>query len=464
MSENLKGLIERVTFHNPENGFAVLKVKVKGHNDLVTVIGTTTSVTAGEHLEATGSWVVDREHGQQFKADCVKTAHPSSPEGIERYLSSGAIRSIGPKLAAKIVSIYQGRTLEILDRSPDFLLHIRGIGQARLKRIRHSWEEQREVRKIMLFFTEHGISSARAVRIYRTYGHEAIAKIKANPYQIADDIRGIGFKTADELAAKLGIDRNSPHRARAAVQYALQQLAAAGHCGYPETGVVEHTSKLVEIDRQIVEEAVAAAVGDGSVVREPADGDPWLFLQPLHRAEVGLARSVHSIAGEPGHPLPQIDMDKAIGWVEAKLGIELAAGQPRRCGKRAGTSSWSLRAGLGSARPRWCGASSRSSPPNSSSASWPPPPAGPPSGWPKPPAAPPRRSTACSNSTQPPAISNETSRTSSRAICSCSTKPRWSTSCWGTSSCEPSPARRPSSSWATSTSCLRSARAACWPT
>ena len=327
MPETLKGLIERVTYHNPENGFAVLKVKVKGRQDLVTVVGSTTSVTAGEHLEATGRWVVDREHGQQFKADELKTTHPASAEGIEKYLASGAIRSIGPKLAAKIVSIYKERTLEIFETAPDFLLHIKGIGKERLKRIRQSWQEQKEVRKIMLFLTEHGISSGRAVRIYRTYGQEAIAKIKENPYQLADDIRGIGFKTADELAAKLGIDRNSPFRARAAVQYTLQELAGQGHCGYPEPGVVEHTTKLVEIDQKIVEEAVQFGVETGVVVREDVEGEPWLYLTALHRAEVGLAQSVHRIASATPHPLPSIDVEKAIAWVEGKLGIKLAAGQ-----------------------------------------------------------------------------------------------------------------------------------------
>ena len=210
MSETLSGFIERVTYHNPENGFAVLRVKVKGREDLVTLTGRATSVTAGEHFEASGRWLIDRQFGQQFKALELKTTHPASAEGIEKYLASGAIRSIGPKIAARIVAVYHERSLEIFDQAPDFLLHIKGIGQERLKRIRQSWEEQKEVRKLMLFLTEHGITSGRAVRIYRTYGHESIAKIKANPYQLADDIRGIGFKTADELAAKLGIDRDSP--------------------------------------------------------------------------------------------------------------------------------------------------------------------------------------------------------------------------------------------------------------
>ena len=327
MSETLKGFVERVTYHNPVNGFAVLRVKVKGRNDLVTVVGSTTSVSAGEHVEASGRWVIDREHGQQFKADELKTTHPASAEGIEKYLASGAIRSIGPKLAAKIVSVYKEKTLEIFEQSPDLLLHVKGIGKGRLQRIRQSWKEQKEVRKIMLFLTEHDITPGRAVRIYRTYGQESIAKIKENPYQLADDIRGIGFKTADSLAATLGIDRNSPYRARAAVQYTLQELAGQGHCGYPEPGVVEHAIKLVEIDQKIIEDAVRTVVQDGSVIRESVEGEPWLYLVSLYRAEVGLAQSVRRIAATMPHPLPHIDIEKAITWVEHRLGIQLAAAQ-----------------------------------------------------------------------------------------------------------------------------------------
>ena len=326
MPETLNGFIERVTFHNPESGFAVLRVKVKGRAELTTVVGTTTSVTAGEHVEATGRWFIDSRHGQQFKADELKTTHPASAEGIEKYLASGAIRSIGPKIAEKIVLAYKERTLDIFENYSEMLLHVNGIGAGRLKRIRESWQEQKEVRKIMLFLTEHGITPGRAVRIYRTYGHEAIAKIKENPYQLADDIRGIGFKTADELAATLGIDRNSPYRARAAIHYTLQELAGDGHCGFPEPGVVEKTVSLVQIDEQIIEQAILSVIQDRSVVREFVDGEPWLYLVSLHRAEVGLAQSVQRLKQSP-HPLPRIDVEKAIQWVEQRLGIELAAKQ-----------------------------------------------------------------------------------------------------------------------------------------
>jgi len=155
MNESLNGFIERVTYHNPENGFAVLRVKVKGRDDLVSLVGSTTSVTAGEHVEASGRWVIDRQHGQQFKADELKTTHPASAEGIEKYLASGAVRSIGPKLAERIVKVYKERTLDILENYPHQLLHVKGIGNGRLERIRQSWEQQREVRKIVLFLAEH---------------------------------------------------------------------------------------------------------------------------------------------------------------------------------------------------------------------------------------------------------------------------------------------------------------------
>lgn len=327
MPETLAGQIERITYHNPENGFAVLRVKVRGRKDLVTVVGNVPSVTAGEHLEATGSWVVQQDHGPQFKAQDIRTAQPASAEGIRRYLASGAVRGIGPQLATKIVEIYKQRTLEILQEHPDLLLHIRGIGPKRLRRITHSWREQREVRQIMLFLSEYGIGSGRAVRIYRTYGQEAIARIKGNPYRLADEIRGVGFKTADELAAKLGLDRNSPHRARAGLRHTLQRLAEDGHCGYPEPEVIQRTTAMLEIDRGVVEAAVGDVVRRGCVVRQPVDGQPWLYLAGLHRAEVGLARFLRRIIRSGGHPLPAIEVEKAIGWVEKRLRLRLSAGQ-----------------------------------------------------------------------------------------------------------------------------------------
>ncbi len=328
MPETLRGTVERVTYFNPDNGFAVLRVNAPERRELVTVVGTISMITAGEYVEASGQWVVDREHGPQFKADQLQASHPSSAEGIERYLGSGAVRGIGPHLASKIVGIYKERALEILDRSPDALLHIRGIGQRRLARIRESWQHQKEIRQIMLFLHELGIGSgSRAVRIHKTYGRDAIAQIRANPYRLADDVRGIGFKTADQLAGRLGIAPQSPARARAAVRYALQQLSREGHCGFPEQGVLEKTEQLVGIERALIQDAVAAELAAGTLVREPVEDGDWLFLAELHRAETGLARHVHRLARQAAHPLGTIDLPRALAWVQQRLDIQLAAGQ-----------------------------------------------------------------------------------------------------------------------------------------
>lgn len=328
MPESLTGQIERVTYHNPDNGFSVLRVRVKSRGEPVTVVGHLNSATAGEYVEAQGEWAVDKKHGKQFKAAQLRTAHPSTAEGIQRYLGSGAIRSVGPQLAERIVAIYKERTLEILDKFPDLLQHINGIGPKRLERIRTSWQEQREVRQIMLFLQDCGIGAGgRAIRIYRHYGADSIRLIKENPYRLADDIRGIGFKTADQLARRLGIDLTSPHRVRAGVRYVLSELTSEGHCAFPEIGLVEKARELLEVDPSLVQEAVNADVVEKRLVRETVDGATWIYLSSLHRAEVGLAESVRRIMQATPHPLPAIDIEKALEWVQQRLGIQLAARQ-----------------------------------------------------------------------------------------------------------------------------------------
>ena len=334
MPETLRGTVERVTFHNPENGFAVLKVGVSGRSELVTVIGTINLVSAGEYLQATGQWVVDPQHGSQFKATELRSSHPASAAGIERYLGSGAIRGIGPHLAAKIVEIYKHRSLEIIDDSPDLLQHIRGIGRKRLQQIRELAATEGN--------QEHHAVPARVgdrvrlprQRIHKTYGSDAITLIRENPYRLADDVRGIGFQTADQLAKRLGIPPESPDRARAAVRYALQQLSREGHCGYPEAGLLEKTEQLVGVAQSILADALEAEVASGNLIREMLESGPFLYLAALYRAEIGVARHLHRLANHPTHPLAGIDVQKALDWVESRLGIDLAR-SATRCGKPA---------------------------------------------------------------------------------------------------------------------------------
>jgi exodeoxyribonuclease V alpha subunit len=326
MAESLQGTIERVVFHNADNGFAVLRVQATGRRGLITIVGHLASVVAGEYIEATGDWIQDRDHGLQFKAEMLRATPPHTPKGIEKYLGSGLIKGIGPHFAQKIVEVFGGRTLAVIDASPAFLREVKGIGPRRLQRIRESWKEQQAVREIMVFLQSHGVGTARAVRIYKTYGDKAIELVRSNPYRLAADIWGVGFQTADQLAERLGIDRASPLRARAAVGHVLHQLSDEGHCGYPEAAVIERTAQLTQIGSERIRAAVEQQVTEAELVREPEGQEPWLYLKPLFMAEVGVARVLAQLR-HGRHPLPAIDMAAALRWVEGKMGIELAATQ-----------------------------------------------------------------------------------------------------------------------------------------
>src|SRR5262249_44309690 len=265
-----------------ENGFVVLRVQARGRRDLVTVVGNLANAMAGEYVEARGCWVNDRDRGLQFKADELRTTPPHTAEGIAKYLASGLVKGIGRHYARKIVEVFGERTLAVIDESPSFLQEIKGIGPRRIQRIRESWREQKAVRAIMVFLQSHGVGTARAVRIYKTYGEQAVELVRENPYRLATEVWGFGFDTTDQLAQRLGIDRASPLRARAALRYILQKLSnEQGHCGVPEAGAVVETINLTGIDRDVVAAAVEHQRQEGELVREPFDGDtePWLYLK-----------------------------------------------------------------------------------------------------------------------------------------------------------------------------------------
>ncbi len=326
MAEYLSGIIERVAFHNPDTGFAVLRVQVRGRRGLVTVVGQMPSAVAGEHVQATGEWVQDRTHGEQFKAEELRCTPPHTVEGIEKYLGSGLVKGIGPHFAKRIVAVFGERTLQVIDESPAFLQEVKGIGPRRIQRIRESWQEQKAVRDIMVFLQAHGLGVGRAVRIYKTYGNQAVELVKSNPYRLATDVWGFGFKSADELAGRLGIDRASPLRARAALRYVLQEASQEGHTGAPEGAIVRQTAELTNISEEIVRAAVEHERQAGEVVRESGGTEPWLYLKPLFLAEVGVARAIRKLCAG-GHPLPALDIEAALAWVEKKMGLQLAPRQ-----------------------------------------------------------------------------------------------------------------------------------------
>jgi len=212
--EPLAGLVERVTFHNPDSGFCVLRVKVRGHHELVTLLGAAPSVAAGEYIQASGIWETHRDHGRQFRTTFLRVTPPTSAEGMEKYLGSGLIKGIGPIFAQRLVAAFNDAVFEVIENTPRRLCEVAGIGRKRAARITASWAAQRVIRDIMAFLQGHGVSTSRAVRIYKAYGADAIPLVSANPYCLARDIVGIGFKSADLIAQRLGIAKSAMVRAR----------------------------------------------------------------------------------------------------------------------------------------------------------------------------------------------------------------------------------------------------------
>lgn len=260
------GLVEHVIFHNEENGFAVLKVKARGHRELIIVTGTLPEVSPGEWIEAEGAWTVDSRFGPQFKANSIRTSQPDTIEGIEKYLASGLIRGIGPVYARKLVEKFGKNVFDIIERQSALLETVDGIGPTRRARIKAAWEQQKAVREIMTFLFSHGVTTSRAFRIYKTYGESAIEKVRMDPYCLARDIHGISFQTADQIAARLGIARDSELRARAGVEYVLNELAQEGHCAFPRADLIATAERLLNIPATIVETALDHLVQENRVI------------------------------------------------------------------------------------------------------------------------------------------------------------------------------------------------------
>lgn len=325
-SERLSGSIERVTFQSGESGFCVLRVKVRGQRDLVTVIGSAASVTAGEYVECDGSWVNDRQHGLQFKALNLRVIPPSTLDGIEKYLGSGMVKGIGPHFARKLVRAFGERVFDVIEDNPDRLLELEGIGPKRKERVTNAWAEQKVIREIMVFLQSHGVGTARAVRIYKTYGDKAVEKVRENPYRLALDIHGIGFKTADAIAGRLGIPHDSLIRAQAGVRHVLQEIAGNGHCAAYQDRLVEASCKLLEIPAPVIERAITAELAEENLVAEEIEGKSALFLTALQRAERGIAQSIARL--QRGPPAwGRIDAEDAVPWVEQQTGLHLSRSQ-----------------------------------------------------------------------------------------------------------------------------------------
>lgn len=328
-AERIHGVVERVTFHNPENGFCVLKVKVQAQQDLVTVVGNAPTISAGEHIECSGEWHQDKVYGQQFKANhYLKSIAPSTLEGMEKYLGSGLIKGIGAHTAKILIKNFGENVFTVLENEPERLMELSGIGAKRKEQIIRSWGEQKSIRDIMVFLQSHGVSTARAVRIYKTYGDTAILKVTQNPYRLAVDIQNIGFKTADELAVRLGQALDSIERARAGVHHVLQEHCHQGHCAAEYQHLIEASMTLLAIGEPIIKEALDKEIADENLMLEQIDNMKCVFPVYLHRAESESAKHLLRIR-QKKRPWGEVDIEEAIPCVEKQTGLKLADSQKR---------------------------------------------------------------------------------------------------------------------------------------
>ena len=322
----IEGAVARITYVSEESQYVVARLDVAGRSDPVTIVGTVLSLTPGETLRVHGRWSHHPKFGEQFRVDRYEPIVPATITGIQKYLGSGMIKGIGPVFAKRLVETFGAETLQVIETAPARLAEVPGIGPKRQQRIATAWAEQREIREVMLFLQGHGVSPAYAVKIFKTYGQAAIATVRENPYRLARDIRGIGFKTADKIARELGVPADSPLRATAGILHTLQELTDEGHVYVPEAELLRATEETLEIPAALLPEALAALVSDEAVVVEPISAGRAVYLTALHVSETQVARRAADLLQAPRAVSP-IDMTHALAWVEQKTGLALTEEQ-----------------------------------------------------------------------------------------------------------------------------------------
>ena len=295
----LRCVVERITYQNPENGYSVLKVKVKGYNDLVTLVGNLLEVPVGSVLLCRGEWKVDKRYGSQFVAATWEETMPATVYGIEKYLGSGLVKGIGPRFARAIVQRFGTETIDIIETDIERLYEVPNIGRKRVAKIRESWEKQKDIKNVMLFLQGYGVSTAYAAKIYREYGKESIEKVRENPYRLADDIWGIGFKTADGIAAKMGYEKEDPRRCRSGILYTLGQLSDEGHVYAGEEQLVKTAGQLLEAGETAIRDTLAGMLQAEDLI---LDKDA-IYLPPFYHAECGTSRRLRDLAQSTGRSL-----------------------------------------------------------------------------------------------------------------------------------------------------------------
>ncbi|MFI2350324.1 ATP-dependent RecD-like DNA helicase [Streptomyces sp. NPDC019443] len=334
----VEGVLERITYANEETGYTVARVDTgRGGADLLTVVGSLLGAQPGESLRMEGRWGSHAQYGKQFTVENYTTVLPATIQGIRRYLGSGLIKGIGPRIAERIVEHFGTETLDIIEQQPKKLIEVPGLGPKRTKLIGVAWEEQKAIKEVMIFLQGVGVSTSIAVRIYKKYGDASISVVKNQPYRLAADVWGIGFLTADRIAQAVGIPHDSPERVKAGLQYALSQSSDQGHCFLPEERLIADAVKLLQVDTGLVIECLAELAGEEEgVVREqvpaPDGGDPLtaVYLVPFHRAEISLAAQLNRLLRTEQDRMPafqDVVWDKALAWLAERTGAELAPEQ-----------------------------------------------------------------------------------------------------------------------------------------
>lgn len=303
--EKLRCVVERITYHNEQNGYTVIRCRAKGFGDLVTVVGLMPEIHVGSVLQLEGNWKVDAKYGRQFSLERFEETLPATVYGIEKYLGSGLIRGIGPKFARRIVQTFGKDTLEVIETDPDSLLRVPGIGRQRVEQVKKSWTEQKEIKNIMLFLQGHDVSTSHATKIFKTYGSESIAIVQENPYRLADDIWGIGFKTADTIAEKMGFGHERYARLRSGILYTLNRLADEGHCYATRGMLVQKGTELLGVEDNVLSLTLDEMIHAKDVITQPvipedeSEDDPSperaIYLPPFFFAETGVVRRLRAV-------------------------------------------------------------------------------------------------------------------------------------------------------------------------
>ena len=312
----LRCVIEHITYQNSENGYSILKAKVKDHTDLVTLVGTMLEVPVGSVLLCEGDWKIDRKYGQQFMVQSFEEVMPATVYGIEKYLGSGLVKGIGPKFAQLIVRQFGTDTIEVIETDIERLYEVPGIGKKRVEKIRESWEKQKDIKNVMLFLQGYGVSTAYAAKIYRCYGKESIDKVKENPYRLADDIWGIGFKTADGIASKMGYEKNDLRRCKSGLSYTLSRLSDDGHVYAEQEQLLKSAVELLEADQNSIVQAMKEMVESEQLIM---DGNV-IYLPPFYYAEIGTANKLKNLMGSTS--MKAIPVQPNIQAISLQTGIE----------------------------------------------------------------------------------------------------------------------------------------------